>query len=109
MRQTARSFGSAGELLEPVAEEGRFGRAKREGGLVRGGEGGVEGEGTGGEAGVRGRGRVGGEGVDKGVADSRRDLRVAVLDGGADQRQGDASNGGQKEAGGRRPGRSVPY
>jgi hypothetical protein len=51
-QQAGAVVGSAGELVEPVAEEGGFGRAEREGGLVRGGEG------SGGEAGVRGRGEL---------------------------------------------------
>jgi hypothetical protein len=40
----AQPFGSAGELVEPVADEGGFRRPEREGGLVRGGERGIEGE-----------------------------------------------------------------
>src|SRR6202012_744559 len=47
---------SAGELVEPVAQEGGLGGAEGEGGPVRGGEGGIEGEGPGAEAWVGGRG-----------------------------------------------------
>lgn len=60
-----------------------------------------------GEGGIEGWARearpgfvAGGGSVDEGIAHSRGDLRVAVLGGGADQRQGDAGDGGQAEAGG---------
>ena len=64
--QAARPFGSAGELVEPVAQEGGFGRPEREGALVCCAEVGSEGEGAGGEAGVHGRGRFGGKGAVEG-------------------------------------------
>ncbi|HEX3956783.1 MAG TPA: glucarate dehydratase family protein [Trebonia sp.] len=47
-RRPPQPFGSAGELGEPVAQEGGFGGAEREGAPVCGGEGGVESEGPGG-------------------------------------------------------------
>lgn len=98
--------GQRAKLVEPVAQEGGFGRAEREGGpfrgpfggLFRGVEGGVEGEGPGGEARVGDRGRVGGEGADEGVAHPRGDLRIAIRGRGADQRQGDAGDAAVQEA-----------
>ncbi|MCW2929583.1 MAG: hypothetical protein JWM19_545 [Actinomycetia bacterium] len=47
-RRPPQPFGSAGELGEPVTQEGGFGGAERERVPVCGGEGGVETEGSGG-------------------------------------------------------------
>jgi hypothetical protein len=90
---------SAGKLVEPVAQESRFGWTEWKAVLVCGDEGGVEGEGAGGEAWVSGRGRVGDEGVDEDVAHPRGDFRIAVIGRDADQREGDVGDGCHGELG----------